>query len=272
MPLATTAAARAAACVRDEANTLLPVLLDAHRRSYDHWMREDYGGYTDQHSELAARVLVDLALEGDTSPLVQALLEYVGNNHALYQLLRDVTVLFTYEEDLREQLGRLWPLLMSTVLDAVDSGANLYADPHWADYLLGALLPAPEARMQDKDIDATLARARAAWVEPGAIAELVERWLVLAVGEPKAADAVVQFARTRPVLWQATTGLTWLEQIIGTRFQQVANQCWFVSSWLEGLRATSDLHGDGLARWHRVVDGLAAAFDIGAAALQRIDE
>lgn len=127
-------------------------------------------------------------------------------------------------------------------------------------------------RTADPRPDDSLNRARRHWLAPDALDELAERWIVLARGEPKAADAVAQFARTAFYTWQCTTGLRWLERIIDGRFDAFANHCWYVTHWLTELRETTTLDASTLSQWRRVVDGLATAGDRRAVDLQRIDE
>jgi hypothetical protein len=88
---------------------------------------------------------------------------------------------------------------------------------------------------------------------------LIDRWINIARGEPKAADAVAQFARTTSIAWQTTKGLTWLDRVMNNRYDQFANRCWFLTHW-------------PLFRWRRVVDGLAGAGDRRGVDLQRIDD
>lgn len=272
MPIACAAAARKADCVHDDAASLLSSLLDAHRRGYDHWMREDYAGYSDPQRELVGRVLINMTVNGEPNALVEHLQTFTGNAHALQELLRDLTLLFTYDDDLRPALPDVWPLVLQTVLDTIDSGTDLFSDHHWGDYVLGSLIPTPQIGTADTNPDETLGRARAEWIDPAALDGLADRWITLAAGEPKAADAVTQFAQTTPISWQTTTALTWLERVIDKRYGEFADRCWFVTNWLAELRETTTLSPSTLARWRRIVDGLAGAGDARAVDLQRIDE
>ncbi len=116
-----------------------------------------------------------------------------------------------------------------------------------------------EQQTADPIPDNTLDLARVAWLAPETLDGLVDRWITLATGEPKAADAVAQFARTTPTTWQTTTGV--LERIISHRYDQFANHCWFVTNWLTELRETTILDPNTLSQWRRIVYGLAAAGD-----------
>ncbi|MEU4616602.1 ATP-binding protein [Streptomyces umbrinus] len=272
MPIACTAAARSTACLASQAAALLPVLLDAHRTGTDHWMAGDYGGYQESERELVARTLITLTAQGSPEPLTAHLQTLANNANALQQLLHDMTVLFTYEPPLSALLPAVWPLVLKTTLDALDAGADLNGNGHWSDYAIAALLPAPQLRTADLHPDDTLNRARRDWLTPDALDELAERWIILARGEPKAANAMAQFARTAPYTWQCATGLTWLERIIDGRYDAFANRCWFVTHWLTELRETTVPDASTLSRWRRIIDGLASDGDSRAVDLQRIDE
>ncbi|WP_198047696.1 hypothetical protein, partial [Kutzneria sp. 744] len=231
-PIACATAARSAACTQPQASALLPVMLQGHCRGFDHWMTEGYAGYEEDQRALVARALITLTVEGEPEHLVTHLQTFASNANALHTVLDDLARVFTYDDQARADLPVVWPLVLRTVLDAVDAGADLLGNRHWVDYALGALLPTPQARPADPDFDGTLRRARADWLAPAALDGLVDRWIALAVGEPDAADAVASFARTASHDWQATEGLTWLESIIDNRYDRFAGRCWFVVSWL----------------------------------------
>jgi len=273
VPIACTAAARSTACLADQATTLLPVLMDAHRIGADHWMTEGYAGYDSPERELVVRAFITLAADDRTEPLTTHLRTFADNANALQQLLHDAATLFTYDARLRTLLADVWPLILTTTLDALDAGATLRADnSRWAEYAIAALLPTPQLRTSDLNPDDTLNRANRDWLPPGALGDATERWLDQARGEAKAADALARFARTTPSTWQYATGLPWLERVIDGRYDAFANHCWNVTRWLTELRETGLSDAAALSRWRRVVDGLAAAGDRGAVELQRIDE
>jgi hypothetical protein len=238
-PLIAAAAARTAACVEHDAEATIIILLDAHRRTTDHWAREDYGsgnGFEIQRRRLAVRVLADLAIAGDPQPLVEYARAFASNTRALHALFDDLATLFTYDDDLRPHLETVWRQALTVVLDAIDSGVDLWADHQWADYAIGSLLPAPQVDMTDRNPDATLDHARARWISPDRLADLVIRWLPVAAGEPKAADALAQWARCASFTWQMSDGLNWAERVVDGRYSAFANRCWFFTDWLGSLR------------------------------------
>jgi hypothetical protein len=166
----------------------------------------------------------------------------------------------------------VWTLALQTILDAVDAGAGLLDDDHWVDWAIAAMLPTPQLRAADPTPDATLARAGAAWIRPQALDSLIDRWIRLTVGQPKAADVVAQLARTTPIAWQTSTGREWLDRVIDGRYHTFANLCWFITNRLAEIREAALLAREALARWRRLVDGLAGTGDRQAVDLQRLDE
>ena len=154
----------------------------------------------------------------------------------------------------------------------MEAGADLHGSHHHTGTAVAQLLPVPQINISDTDPDATLERARQSWVAPDAIADLVTRWLPFARREPDAVDAVVQLAYCTSPLWQATTGLVWVEEVIDRDYAAVARRCWFLTSWLQTVRASRQLDAEGMARWRRIVDGLAAEGDSRAVPLQQAEE
>jgi hypothetical protein len=126
--------------------------------------------------------------------------------------------------------------------------------------------------MSDRDPDATLNHSRTGWIVPDRLSDLVMRWLPLAVGEPKAADAIAQLARCGPHAWQQSCGLTWAERVVSSRYDSFANRCWFFSDWLGELRENGLDSPEVTAQWRRLVDGLAASGDRKCVELQQLEE
>jgi hypothetical protein len=269
--IATVPVARGESCVTDAARRLLPTLFDAHRRGLDHWARKGYDRL-DRHHKSVAEVLIRLAVAGDGEQLTEYVRIFSSNAPALDELLRDLALRFTYDDDLRPALQAVWRQVMTTALDALEAGADLRADHSRYGRALAQLLPTPQLNTGDTDPDATLERARQSWVAPDAIADLVTRWLPFARREPNAVDAVVQLALCASPLWQATTGLVWVEDVIDRDYAAVAGRCWFLIRWLQAIRASGELDADGTARWRRIVDGLAAEGDSRAVPLQQAEE
>lgn len=265
-------AALSDSCVVDSARELFRVLLDTHRRAWDHWAEEGYGGPHERQRPEVARVLLETAAAGRPEPLTDYVRAFTSNPQALDELLHDLAILFTYDGGLRTQLAPIWRTVMAAALDTIEEGADLVSDRYWSGRAIGQLLPTPQLRTLDKNPDSTLERAKASWIAPDAIADLVARWVPTARGTPEAVDAVVQLGQCASPAWQATVGLIWVEDVIGEDYSAVAGRCWFLVDWLENVRASNGLDEDGTARWRRIVDGLAGQGDSRAARLQRTEE
>lgn len=273
MPVVCNHAALSTPCTAARAELLAGPLWDAHLRGLDHAWRENYDHLGERHHELVARLFIKLAADGDREALDKHLRMFAANAHALHSFLHSFATVFSYDDQLRPLLAEFWPPAMATVLDEFDAGASLIDDStSWYDYAISALLPVPQIRSEDPDPDATLGNCRNSWAPPQVFDDVVERWLAVARGEPKCAEAVAQLSRTAPTDWQATTGLDWLEQVIDGRFSAFANRTWIATNWLGELRAAGAVNGPAVARYRRIVDGLAAASDSASVVLQQLEE
>lgn len=273
MPVVCLTAAAHAACLVEVTGDLSGPLWDAHRRGLDHWWREGYDHLEQRHHEPVARVLIEAAMRGDRTVLDDHLRTFASNSHAMQMFMDSLAKVFTYVDRLRASLAAVWVPSLATVLDAVDAGADLRGDEDsWFDWAVASLVPTPQLETSDLDPDATLNRCRDSWADPNEFAGLFDRWAALAKGEPRAADTVAQLARTAPISWQASTGLNWLEVIIDGRHGEFSNRVWFVTSWLGELRRAGAVTGPVVAKFHRIVDGLAAGGDSAAVSLQLLDE
>jgi len=273
MPVVCTDAALRVTCLAEQAARLSAPLWDAHRRGLDRWWREGYDHLGERHQEPVTRLFIDLAKRGEREALDAHLRTFAGNAHALQMLMHSFATLFSYDADLRPFLADFWVPSLTVVLDAIDAGADLMDDrASWFDWAVAELLPTPQIESSDLDPDATLDRCRTSWADPNAFDGVIDRWLLLSKGEPKAADAVAQFAKTAPIAWQTTTALDWLEAIMDENYAAFSNRGWSVTRWLGELRAPGPLTSEVQARYRRIVDGLAAGGDGDAVALQQLEE
>ena len=263
--------ARRVMCLQRDVNDLWAPLWDAHRKGLAHWWKKGYDHHAYITHEPIAQRMIKLALEGDRDPVRAHIEAFIANSNALHMLFEGFGTVFTYNEELRRSLVDFWPLALEVVLDAVGDGTELRSQ-HWFDYMVAALLPTPNARSGDPDIDSTFARCREDWLQPDALGELADRWLRLARWEPKAIDAVISFAKSAPMQWQTTTALTWIESIVDGRYDLIANKLWLLEEWLTELRNSGRVNGNTKRQYHRIVDGLAAAGDRAAVRLQQLDE
>jgi hypothetical protein len=272
MPLACMVDARRVACLQSAISVLWAPLWDAHRRGLALWWKEGYDHYAHITHEPIARRMIEIALDGDRDNVRSHIETFAADANALHQLFDGFATVFTYDENLRRSMVDFWPWALEVGLDAVGDGTELRSQHHWFDYMTAALLPTPNARSSDPDIDGTLARCREDWLQPDTLSELADRWLRLARWEPKAVDAVIKFGKSAPLQWQATVALTWIESIVDERYDLIANHLWLLEEWLTELRNSGEIVGGTKRRYHRLVDGLAAAGDRAAVRLQQLDE
>lgn len=272
MPLACMIDARRVPCLQGAISDLWAPLWDAHRRGLAHWWKEGYDHHAHITHEPIAQRMIKITLEGDRVPTRAHIQAFAADANALHKLFDGFATVFTYDEELRRSMVSFWPWALEVALDAIGDGTELRSQHHWYDYMAAALLPTPNPRSWDPDIDSTLNRSREDWLQPDALGKLGDRWLHLARWEPKTVDAVIKFAKSAPLQWQTTTALTWIESIIDGRYDLIANHLWLLEEWLTALRDSGVVVGDIRSRYHRVVDGLAAAGDRAAVRLQQLDE
>jgi hypothetical protein len=271
-PLATAAAAASSrSCVAEAASTILGALLPALRRATLHWAEERYSHPGNLHGPAAARALAELAASGSTEPLTEHVRALTRNMNALATFLHDLATEFTYNQVLRPSLTSTWRPLIAAALNEIERDPGLLDDHHWTGVALGRLVPGPDLRLEDTNPDATLLQAHQTWVSPDEFADLISRWIPLARGQSEATDGLVRLARCGTPRWQATTALTWAEDQIAGRYWAIARRFSLFPTWLSEIRPNLQQDPE-IARWRRIVDGLAAAGDSKAARLQQAEE
>lgn len=260
-------------CISPAAEQLLDVLVEAQGRVTLHYKAQQFSSHSDRQPQAVAHALVQASVSGRPEGLLTYLDSLCSAEEALAETLRNLARVFTYDGKLRRHLLATWRRIMAIVLDAAEVGRTMQGghSRRHTERAVTMLLPTPQINGMDPDIDATLQTARSDWIHPDAIADLVTRWLPFAQQEPQSVDGVAQLARCAPTSWQLTTGLDWTETVIGNNFNTVAGRCYFLSGWLEEL-ANLPMSTGERARWRRIVDGLAAAGDRKAVALQKTDE
>ncbi|WP_143467020.1 ATP-binding protein [Lentzea kentuckyensis] len=272
MPLTCMVDARHVPCLHSAIAELRGPLWEAHLRGLAHWWNNGYDHHVHITHEPIAQRMITVALEGDRGPIEAHITSYATDSDALHKLFDGFATVFTYREELRRSMVDFWPWALQIALDSVVDGTALRSQHHDFDYMVAALLPTPNPRSWDPDIDSTLTRCRQNWIQPDALGTLADRWLHLGRRNPKAVDAVIKFAKSAPVRWQTTTALTWIESIIDGRYDLIANHLWLLEEWVMGLRSTGVALGDTPSRYHRIIDGLAGAGDRAAVRIQQLDE
>jgi hypothetical protein len=270
--VAAAAAASSRSCVAQTASAMLRALLPALRRSTLHWAEEQYSHPGNQHGPAAARALAELAASGSTEPLTEHVRALTGNMNALATFLHDLAIEFTYNHVLMPSLTSTWRPLMDAALSEIERDPGLLDDDHhWTEVALGSLVPGPDLRLEDTNPDATLRQAQQTWVSPDEFADLISRWIPIARGRSGATDGLVRLARCGTPRWQATTALAWTEDQIAGRYWAIARRFSLFPTWLSEIRPHLQQDPE-VARWRRIVDGLAAAGDSRAARMQQAEE
>ena len=278
-------AAHSSCCVADRARALLDVLLSAYGRAVQS-RSTGFGPVpegTDDDRRLAGALLVRAA-HGDCAPLTRHLHALACNLKELEAFLRDLSCRATHDARVRRVLPKVWPLVMATVLDLRmpdgDQGRSVFAvllpeprvsreDP-WRPVPSADLASLAEALgMAMADPDETLANARAQWIDPEALRDLIEQWIPMVQGNARAVGALVGLVRTAAVSWQVATGLRWVEKSIGDDYYQVALFSRDLLDWLADLHMSGQLTPQDATVWHRIVDALVAEGNERAVSLQR---
>ncbi|MCT1830425.1 hypothetical protein [Brevibacterium luteolum] len=272
MPLACMIDARNVPCLHDDVAELWGPLWDAHCRGLAYRWREGFDRHAHITHEPIARRMIEVVLDGRHDVVGSHIEALATGSNALHLLFDGFATVFTYDEGLRANLVDFWPWALKIALDAIGDETEHLSRQPWFDYLVAALLPTPSPRSVDLDIDRTLAECRVNWIQPAALGELPDQWLRIASGQAKAVDAVVKFAKGASREWQTTVALEWIETIIDGRFDLFANRLWILEEWLADLRSSGAIVGPMRSRYHRIVDGLAAAGDHGAVRLQQLEE
>ncbi|WP_277213148.1 helix-turn-helix domain-containing protein [Isoptericola croceus] len=272
MPLSVMVDARRVPCLQEAVSGLWTPLWDSYRRGTAHWWEEGYDHHAQAKHEPIAQRMVQVALDDDPEVVETFVRTLAANSNALHLLFDGFATVFTYADDLRSAMPDFWPRALETALDAVGDGSALRSEHHWFDYMVAALLPTPSPHSWDPDIDGTFTRARQNWIRPEALGDLAPRWLQLAKHESKAVDAVIKFGRSATRAWQTTVALEWIEVIVDHRYDLIANRLYYLEEWFTELRSANVIHGEVRTRYHRIIDGLAAAGDRAAVRLQQLDE
>lgn len=267
--IAAAACARSGCCVAGHAAALLPALLAAHRRGAAHWADKHYDTDHDDRRSVA-EVLLRLSGAGSDDELIRHVDVFVDHGQALEQLLDDVAQLATYDEVHRSALRRVWPRVIDQALKSISTERHRRRD-RWHDRAVAALVPSPRISMTDQDVDTTLTAARIGWPTPEELASRVERWLPLAIGDGWSVDALVGFLEGAPLPEQASRGLPWMLRLVDGHYES-ARGSFRLTSWLRRLREAAVLGVTTRPMYESIVDGLAAAGDHRAVALQQLDE
>jgi hypothetical protein len=264
-------AAGSSSCIQEDAKITLDVILAAHRRVAIPWTEKRYRHPGDRHGPAVASVLAEVAASGNSMPLAEHVQAFTTSLQTLIELLRDLRLAFTYNDDLRPALPEVWRTVMQTALDELDAHPERLSDWQHRGRMLGGLIPAPDIEVSELHVDDVLEHARNCWPAPDVFADLISRWIPLARGASEPVGDLIQLIRCGTQAWQATNGLAWTEDLIKDHYQAAAT-AWFLTGWLQEVHEAGHLSGNTATQWRRIVDALAAEGNSAAVSLQQAEE
>jgi hypothetical protein len=258
-------------CQADTARAALTALADAHRRALPLYLEHHYKR-DDHDREPWVVAVIREAAKGHRTHLAAWLEEFGANPEAVGEFLDDASRVATYDVAFRVDFASVWPAIADHLLDAVDVGVPLRGRDYFDDRALANVVPSPQIRTADTNIDATLDAARFSWISLDVARPRIERWMPHALGSAHCVDSLVQFLRTTSIDAQVIEGLPWVRRLIEGHAGAIARRSYFVSDWLAELRDSGLLVGELRHSYQVVVDALAAGGDRRAGELQALEE
>lgn len=264
-------AAASDTCQTDRARNVLAILLEVQRRVLPAYMEHRYHR-EDIDREPFVVAMIQEAAAGRAEPLNAWLADFGTNSEAVEELLGDASRAATYDPAFRRLHTTIWPSMADRLLDLLASG-QLHHQRAYLDHdAAAAVIPAPQIRIADNDIDATLTAASDGWVNLETARPRIERWLPYAEGCPRCADALVGFLRTLPPATQADEGLPYVRRVVEGQAASIDRRSHLLSAWLKDLDQSGAVTHPLRRDYQVVVDTLAAAGDRTAAELQAREE
>ena len=245
-------AATANNCISTRAHDLLLVVLSAQRRSLLHHERDNVD-YRGTHTLVSARALLTLAEDGDDTATFAHIDAYADNSELLGNLLRALSAAAEETPEQAATARRIWPNVISHVLNLEASGHKPFHGRHFGDLALAALIP--NTMMGNTYLYSEVRGTPTMWWEPLALRSEVEEWLVPASGKAACADQLISFLSTLKSEDQARTGLPWVTKIVLADTANVARRSFLSTEWLIEIRPAAVDVGL-LAMWQQVVDAL----------------
>jgi hypothetical protein len=258
-------------CQAERAQTALAILLDAQRRVLPVYLEHHYRR-EDRDREPFVVTMLQEAAAGRAEPFEAWLGDFATNSEAVEELLGDASRVATYDAAFRHLYAAVWPSVADRLLDVLASGQLPHDRAHLHHDAAAAIIPAPQLRIADTSIDATLTAAAIGWVNLEMARSRIEQWLPHAAGCPRCADALVSFLRTLPLDAQADEGLTYVRQVVEGHAESIDRRSYLLSAWLKDLDQSGVVTGPLRRTYQVVVDTLAAAGDRTAAELQAREE
>ena len=248
-------AATANNCISTRAHALLMVILAAQRRSLLYHKRPNVD-HRGTHTLVSARALLTLAEHGDDTATLAHIDAYADNSELLGKLLRALLAAAEETPERAATARRIWPSVISHVLNLEASGRKPFHDRHFGDMALAALIP--NAMMKATYLYSEVQDTPITWWEPLTLRSEVEEWLVPASGKATCADQLISFLHTLKSKDQARTGLPWVTTIVLADTASIAGRSSLLTDWLIGIRPAA-VDADLSTMWQQVVDALVVA-------------
>lgn len=183
---------------------------------------------------------------------------------ALSDFLSNLAQHATRSAESRRALSHVWPTIMRVVLrDERDVPVSLLPVPNAGTKLdeIGDSIHFDAREQRTPTRAELLAQARADWLDPRPLHDLIQIWASRVRDAPRAVDALVGLARTTSADWQATVAMPLVEQVIGDEHAAVAKRSTLLPRWLADVHASDQLTPGGTKILHRMVDALVAEGD-----------
>ena len=253
------AAASTDSCVRSRAEELLPALLGTHRRAL---LKEP--GYDDRgnHTLVAARALLQLAGAGDDQAWTSHTIAYVADAQLLHWLLAAFAAAAQETEALASVARRIWPHVMTTVLDQLTQPGHTLGHDTYGHWALAALLPNPhdDAMFMHREITAP----PVTWTDPLGWQREIEAWSMVTAGIPECVDALIALIKTLGTDDQVRYGLPWIRALIPADVPANLARRRSLPSWLIDIRSVA-YNMDADVEWQTLVDRLVVAGSVALA-------
>jgi hypothetical protein len=251
---ATGAAAVARTCVRRQARELLLTLIAAQRRgllAHDHHFDE-----RGSHALVAARALLGLAATGDDAAVREHIAAYADHSAALASLLRGLAAAAAETALAAATARRVWPVVMTQVLELNRSGHQPFADHYFGKVALAALVP--RSTNGSSFIYWEVSDEPLAWADPLGWETEIDAWLAVAAGQPECVDAMIGLVRPLPEAQQVAFGLPRIAMLVNGDINTVSRQSYLLTDWLTDIRTAAD-QSRALLAWQTLVDALVVA-------------
>jgi hypothetical protein len=247
-------AAMANICVSARARDLLMNLFDAQRRSL--LARDQDMDQRGTHALVSPRALLTLAADGEDSPILQHIDAYADKPTPLGSFLRALSAAAEERSDYAATARRIWPHVITHVLELNESGHTPFDDDHYGDMALAALMP--NAANEISYFYREVQDSPIVWWEPLAWRSEIENWLPVASGNATCVDHLISSLGALAPEDQVRTGLPWVGTLVLPDPSLVAGRSFLLSTWMIEIRSAA-VDARLLADWQRIADALVVA-------------